>query len=132
MLGFSWAALLFGPLWLLANRLWRPLALFALGLALVGFLVARDALGEAAAAWLYGVYALYLGFEGRALLGAALERRGSPLADLVCAPDLWSAEAGFLARGFISPTPPPASAAAGAPSFPRPPQILGLFPEAGR
>jgi hypothetical protein len=25
--GFVWPALVFGPLWLLARRLWRPLAL---------------------------------------------------------------------------------------------------------
>ena len=56
-----------------------------LGAAIVGFAVAGGVLGADAAFWLYALSALYLGLEGRALQGAALARRGRPLADLVCA-----------------------------------------------
>ncbi len=97
-LGFCRAAFVFGPLWLLAHRLWRPLALWLLGAALVGFALAGGALGADAAFWLYALSALYLGLEGRALQGAALARRGRPLADVVCAPNSSTAEHGFFAR----------------------------------
>jgi hypothetical protein len=130
-LGFSWAAFLFGPVWLLARRLWRPLALFVLGAALVGFAVEQGALGAGTAIWLYVAYAFYLGFEGRAFLGAALARRGRPLADVVCAADVTSAELGFLSRGPAQVAPPAAPPSGGPPRFP-PPQVIGLFPEAGR
>ena len=81
-LGFSWGALLLGPVWLLARRLWRPLALFVLGAALVGFAAAGGVIAPGAVFWLYVAYAFYLGFEGRAFVGAALTRRGLPLATL--------------------------------------------------
>lgn len=130
-LGFSLGAFLFGPVWLLARRLWRPLALFVVGAALVGFAAACGFIAPGAVFWLYVAYAFYLGFEGRAFLTAALTRRGLPLADLVCAADLSAAEIGFFSRGVA----PAASRAASAPSRPPhfpPPQILGVFPEAGR
>jgi hypothetical protein len=131
-LGFSWGAFVFGPLWLLAHRLWRPLGVFILAAALVGFAEAQGALGGGAATALYLLSALYFGFEGRALEGAALARRGRPLADIVCATDISGAEAGFLSRALaLQPLrgappahmPPPPSTT---------PQVLGLFPEAGR
>ena len=40
-LGFCRAAFVFGPIWLVAHRLWRPLALWALSAALVGWAVAE-------------------------------------------------------------------------------------------
>ena len=44
---------------------------------------------------LYGLAALFLGFEGRGLQGAALARGGLPLADIVEARDAQAAEAPF-------------------------------------
>jgi hypothetical protein len=131
-LGFSWGALVFGPLWLLAHRLWRPLAVFILAAALVGFAVAEGALGGGAAAWLYLLSALYFGFEGRALEGAALTRRGRPLADIVCAADISAAEASFLTRALAPQPPRGAPLAHTTPPPSAPPHVLGLFPEAGR
>jgi hypothetical protein len=130
-LGFSAAAFVFGPIWLLARRLWRPLALWIVAAALVGFAIAGGALGGNAAFWLYALSALYLGLEGRALQGVALARRGRPLADIVCAADLSTAELGFFARRSAQPAPRSAPPAAfGAPSS-APPEVVGLFPEAG-
>ena len=132
-LGFCAAAFVFGPIWLLAHRLWRPLALWALSAALVGFALAEGVLSADAASWLYALSALYLGLEGRALQGAALARRGRPLADLVCAADSSTAERGFFERAFAAPPPPRgAPRAHAAPPSSAPPQVLGLFPEAGR
>jgi len=131
-LGFCRAALVFGPLWLLAHRLWRPLALWILVAAPVGFALAASVLSAEAAFWLYVLSALYLGLEGRALEGAALARRGRPLSDVVCAPDSATAELGFFARRFA-----PAAARGSEPGgFGPPPsapgEVLGVFPQAGR
>jgi len=130
-LGFCRTALVFGPLWLLAHRLWRPLALWLIGAALVGFALASGVLGADAAVGLYVLSALYLGFEGRALQGAALARRGRPLADVVCAADSSTAELGFFERAFAQPAPRGAPRPPAPPSS-APPPVLGLFPEAGR
>jgi hypothetical protein len=130
--GFAWPALIFGPLWLIARRLWRPLALWIVAAALVEAATASGLLDAGAAFWLYVLAALYLGVEGRALEAAALTRRGQPLADIVCAPDVSEAERAFFARiGEMAepprpPTPPRSGPAAGAPHA-----VIGLFPEAG-
>ncbi|MGD0642865.1 MAG: DUF2628 domain-containing protein [Roseiarcus sp.] len=130
-LGLCRAAFVLGPIWLVAHRLWRPLALWLLGAALVGFAAAAGVLSADATIWLYALSALYLGLEGRALQGAALTRGGRPLADVVCARDASTAELGFFARAFAPPAPRATQRASVAPP-PTPPDVLGLFPEAGR
>ena len=74
--GFAWSAALFGPLWLLAHRLWWPL---------LGYLVVSGALQAVQwttavdAGWLtYATIALnvLVGLEAGALRAWALERRG--------------------------------------------------------
>ncbi len=131
-LGFSWGAFLFGPVWALAHRLWRPLAAFIVGAVVLGYLITIGVIGTGAAVGLYILYALYLGIEGRALLEAALARRGQPLADIVCAADRSTAERAFFERGLqqapARSAPPSGRPPQGAP----PPQVLGLFPEAHR
>jgi len=129
--GFVWPALIFGPLWLLARLLWRPLALWIVAAALVAAATAAGALHPGAAFWLYALAALYLGFEGRALEAAALARRGRPLADIVCADDRTGAERTFFARAASAADAPPAPAASGGPGGGAPHGVIGLFPEAG-
>jgi hypothetical protein len=130
--GFVWPALVFGPLWLVARRLWRPLALWIVAAALVGAATVHGLLNPGAAFCLYVLAALYLGVEGRALEAAALTRRGRPLADIVCAADTSGAERAFFARAADlaeaprPPAPPRSGPAAGAPHA-----VIGLFPEAG-
>ncbi len=131
-LGFCRTALIFGPLWLLAHRLWRPLALWLIGAALVGFALASGVLGADAAVGLYVLSALYLGFEGRALQGAQLARRGRPLAEVLCAADFSTAELGFFARRLADTAPRGGARPNFAPPPSAPPEVLGLFPEAGR
>ncbi len=130
-LGFSFAALVFGPIWLLAHRLWRPLTLWLLAAALVGFAAAAGVFPLGASLWLYLLSALYLGFEGRAFQAAALARRALPLTDIVCAPDAVTAELSFFARAPAPPPPRGAPHANAGPPSSAPPQVLGLFPEAG-
>jgi hypothetical protein len=130
--GFVWPALIFGPLWLVARRLWRPLGLWIVAAALVGAAATYGLLNPGAAFLLYLLAALYLGLEGRALEAAALTRRGRPLADIVCAADSSGAERAFFARAADSGdlAPPPAPQRSGpAPGAPH--SVIGLFPEAG-
>ncbi len=74
--GFSWAAFVFGPVWLLANRLWLGFAGYAAISA--AFTAAATALGLDAA-WIslaiVGLHAV-VGYEAHALQVAALEQRG--------------------------------------------------------
>ncbi len=129
--GFVWPALVFGPLWLLARRLWRPLALWIVAAALVGAAATHGLLGAGAAFWLYALAALYLGVEGRALEAAALTRRGRPLADIVCAADSSGAEHAFFARAADLAEAPRPPAPRGGPAAGAPHAVIGLFPEAG-
>ncbi len=130
--GFVWPALVFGPLWLLARRLWRPLALWIVAAALVGAATAHGLLNPAAAFWLYALAALYLGFEGRALEAAALTRGGRPLADIVCAADSSGAERTFFARAAdLAEAPRPPAPPRSGPAADAPHAVIGLFPEAG-
>ena len=133
-LGFVWPALLFGPLWLVARGVWRALALWVLGAALLATAAKLGLVGAGGVLWLYALSALYLALEGRALQGAALTRGGQPLVDIVCAGDAASAERTFFARAVAGPPPlPPRRAAdlAADPPAGAPPHVLGMFPEAG-
>ncbi|THD42265.1 MAG: DUF2628 domain-containing protein [Bradyrhizobium sp.] len=135
-LGFVWLAALFGPLWLAARGLWRALALWIVLAALIAAASAHGLIGPGGGLLLYIVSALYLGFEGRALQGAALARGGRPLADIVCASDRASAERDFFARRLIEPSPLSTQSVAAGDAPPQPPgqmsgHVLGLFPEAG-
>ena len=130
--GFVWPALVFGPLWLVARRLWRPLALWIVAAALVGAGTAHGTLDPGAAFWLYLLAALYLGVEGRALEAAALTRRGRPLVDIICAADSSGAERAFFARAVdLTDVAPPPAPPRGGPALGAPHAVIGLFPEAG-
>ena len=129
--GFSTWALIFGPLWLLARRQWLALLVWIAGAMLVGAAISAGLAPEHTAGALYWLSAVYLGFEGRNLVSAALERSGAPLVDIAAGPDLATAERVFFSRwsgaAEAPKTPAPRAAAATAP----PHSIIGLFPEAG-
>jgi hypothetical protein len=130
--GFSPGALVFGPFWLLAKRLWRALAVWVLGAAIIGFALAFRALDGEAALLLYALSAVFLGLEGRALQAETLARNGLPLVEIVGGADAEEAERAFLERARA---PAPAYSAivprAGSPPHGGP-HVIGFFPEAGR
>jgi hypothetical protein len=131
-MGFVWPAFFFGPLWLIARRLWRTLALWIVAIALIAAATSSGLLNPGAGFWLYLLIALYLGVEGRAIEAAALTRRGRPLADVICAADASEAERMFFARAanLTEPAPPPTPPRNGPPPG-VPHAVIGLFPEAG-
>ena len=78
--GFSWGALLFGPLWLAVHRAWIAAAVGLAALVLILALAPQPAAGIL----LVGL-ALILGFTGQDLRRWALERRGFVLPHVVAA-----------------------------------------------
>lgn len=125
--GFSWGALVFGPLWLLARGLWLALLGYAILAAAVFALVGIGALSPGAAAGLIALGHLYLAVEGRALAIAARERGGRPLVDLVYAGSALEAEKVYLERILR-----PVGLAPRRGFPPARPDVIGLFPEPGR
>ena len=80
--GFSWAACLFGPLWLLAHRAWIPAVLVIAATIIAGALAPENA-----QPFLFLAIALLVGFSGNDCLRFSLERRGFRLMHVVAARD---------------------------------------------
>jgi hypothetical protein len=89
--GFSWGALIFGPLWLLVHRAWIAGILALCAGVLIGAIPAREPrlLAELALAWALGLF-------GHDLWRWSLARRGYSLAHVVAAADRDAAFARLL------------------------------------
>jgi hypothetical protein len=127
--GFCWPAFLFGPLWLLARGLWRPLVLWGLGALIVGFAIFYGRASGAVGFWLYVLSVVFLGFEGQNYATAALERGGFGLADIAAGADRLAAERSFFSRWLADVAPTPLAARPNTPIAPA--HVIGLFPESG-
>lgn len=123
--GFSFAALIFGPLWLLGRGLWLVLAGYVLFAALAFLLAHFGLLRPVALLGFYALGHLYLGVEGRALALASWSRSGWPLVDVVHAHSALEAEKISLERAY-APASPRREVAPGGPD------VIGLFPESER
>ncbi len=126
-MGFSFAALAFGPLWLLLRGTWWALFGYIVAAALVIALAWLGVIGPGAVAGLIGLGHLFLGVEGRELAQRARERGGRPLIDVIYAHSALEAEKIYLERALVA-APSPARRAAPLAS----PDVIGLFPEPGR
>ena len=87
--GFSWGALVLGPIWLAAHRAWSFAAI-----ALAAYVVAL----VLAPGWIVIVPALLMGLFGRDLQRLSLEHRGYVMAHVVAASDVDAGLARLLAR----------------------------------
>ena len=146
--GFHFWAALFGPLWLIAHRLWLALIGWIIAVIALELVLARLGAGSAAIVFAELVVALLLGFEAASLQRWTLSRRRWTQLDVVIADDEEAAERRFFdrwaarQRGIVNDqqavdrgAPPPTRDAQGLP-FSRPPHgpgtgIIGLFPEPG-
>jgi len=146
--GFHFWALLFGPLWLIAHRLW--LALIGWIIAVIALDLVLRQLGAGSSAILFAdiILALLMGFEAASLRRWTLSRNRWSQLDVVIADDEEAAERRFFDRwakkqhdivndqqAVDRGAPPPTRDIAGQP-FSRPPGvpgsgIIGLFPEPG-
>ena len=130
--GFSWAALVFGPLWLAYHRIWRGLIGWVIVASALYGLARLLHLPETSAALLSELLSLYLGFEGNGLLRAALERRTWPVLDVAYGRKLEDAELSFYQR-FARSTPTADIRQPTIGTMPKPQDdFLGLFPQAAR
>jgi hypothetical protein len=132
--GFSWAAFLFGPLWMLRHLLI---------IELIGWIVLVAALAVTArllplpsdATWLLLLLlAILIGLEASTLRQWALRRRGWYELGVVAADDIATAERRFFdnwAAGDATATAPVALARAGGRRAPQSSDVIGLFPEPG-
>jgi Protein of unknown function (DUF2628) len=135
--GFYFWAFLFGPLWLLAHRLW---------LALVGYIVLTGIVGvtlhvlgvSKSVGWLVGLLiAVLVGFEASTLRRWKMSRRGWTMLGFTVGDDLETAERRFFAAwaarkpGTALVTAVPQSYAAPLRGPAAPSDIIGLFPEPG-
>jgi hypothetical protein len=90
--GFSWAAFVFGPIWLLARRAWIPAAL--VWCAWIGAALLPDTIGLLVLAALHWL----LGLAGQDMLRWSLGLRGFLLAHVIAATDEDAALARLLGR----------------------------------
>src|ERR1041385_4566530 len=74
--GFSWAAFLFGPLWMLRHRLWLVLVGYAVVVS--GLVLGMRAVGTSGGSRVlaYALLALLIGIEASTLRRWTLARRG--------------------------------------------------------
>ena len=96
--GFSFAAAIAGPLWLVWHRLWRGLALWLCAILGVGLSAWIGRFDADTLFWLYGGIALLLGLEASTLRRDALVRAGDRLADVVAASTRDAAERSAFLR----------------------------------
>jgi hypothetical protein len=80
--GFSWGALIFGPLWLAVHRAWVPAVLTIATGVLILFLAT-----DGASVALLGALVLFLGLSGHDLRRWSLDHRGYLLAQVIAARD---------------------------------------------
>jgi len=127
--GFSWPALLFGPLWLLARGLWRALGLWFVGALAVALATYYGRAPDFTASWLYWLSAAWLGLEGQGFVAAARQRAGFRLVDIVIGADSGAAEHAFFSRWLAQSAPPAPAARPNVPVAQA--NVIGMFPEAG-
>jgi hypothetical protein len=146
--GFHLWALIFGPLWLVAHRLWLALIGWIVALAVVDLALTALGAGGAAIFLANVLIALLMGFEAASLRRWTLSRRHWRQLDIVVADDEEAAERRFFdrwtakQRGLSNDQwasdrggPPPTRDVPGQP-FSKPPplaqsEIIGLFPQPG-
>jgi len=131
---YVWA-MIFGPLWLLAKRLWLVLLLYVVLMAAIGFGLWATGFRQYLGIWPALFIAVLLGLEAGTLQRWTLARRRWDNVGIVVADNLETAERRFFDR-FVDgmrhenpPAVPPSYAVASRPTSM--PPVIGLFPEPG-
>ena len=124
-LGFSGAALVFGPFFLLFAGAWSPVAAYAIFAAIVVAAAVVGLIGAGAALLLFALGNVFLAFEGHDWVAWSRARAGYAAIDIVFAESAIEAERRFLERAGTAP-------ATRAPLAKRDDEVIGLFPEPGR
>lgn len=133
--GFHVWAFLLTPFWLLRYRLWLAFVLYVLVSVALGF-VLRAVRADSTVQFLAGFFvSLLIGFEAASIRHWKLMRRGWSMLGFVVGEDIEMAERRFFAAwteraGRAPPPPAPSRPVAPVPREP-PPDVIGLFPQAG-
>lgn len=129
--GFSVAAFLFGPLYLLRFRAWSVALAWIVIVAGGGWLCHLARLPGDVGSALYLLVALFTGLEAGSLRQFALARRGYDVADVVEGPSLADGERTFFRRAVLEGL--PASRTVAGSLAPRPNEpVIGFFPDPDR
>jgi Protein of unknown function (DUF2628) len=132
---FSFAALLFGPLWMLRHRMWLGLLGYAVVVTALSLVLHLHA-SATAGTIVWALLALLVGFEAGTLRRFTLGRRGFQNVGVVVGDDLELAERRFfdfwIRRSPVGDAGPRGQTAAPALRMPHASSdVLGLFPEPG-
>jgi hypothetical protein len=134
---FSFSAFLFGPLWMIWQRLWLELLAYLASLAVVGSALYALEVGWPVIILIFGLIQLLLGLEATSLVHWMRVRYGWRDGGVVIADDLDLAERRFFDARFARRAAAASSAASdtapisSAPLPPDRPDIIGLFPQPG-
>ena len=141
---FGFWAFLFGPLWMIWQRLWQELLVYLLGLVTIGSGLYVLGVGLPAMILILVLIQLLLGLEAMTLVRGMRVRRGWRDCGIVIADDLDLAERRFFgdrvarraaraAAAGMTPGSPGFSAPLPSPPHREPPgpDVIGLFPEPG-
>jgi uncharacterized protein DUF2628 len=133
--GFSFWALLLGPIWMLWHRMWVVLVGYGLVVAVLGWVLRATHAPIAVALLVDAVLALLIGFEAATLRRFTLARRGFVNVGVVVGDDLELAERRFFDIWIMKHSGEAASHGETPAATVRMPQpradVLGLFPEPG-
>jgi hypothetical protein len=116
--GFSWAAALFTPFWMMAHRLWLALLGYLAVSAALLVLLAAMGLTVPAGRWVMIAVHLLVGFEADSIRRWTLRRRGYDIIGSVTGRNRAECERRFFeawlpGQPYVSPSLPPPPAAAG-------------------
>ena len=141
--GFSFWALLFGPLWMLRHRMWLVFIGYGLVVAALAWALRQTQAPTAVTLCVDALLALLIGFEAPTLRRFTLARQGFANIGIVVGDDLELAERRFFdawiakraAKAAPGGSPSSASGAGQGGGMLRMPEpgaeVLGLFPEPG-
>lgn len=132
---FRWLALIFGPFWLLWNRLWLAFFFWLIAVLVLAAVAYIAGLNDEASAVLMWLPTLVAAFEGTELLRRKLLRRGFREAGVTVAQDLEDAERRYFADweggAPAAKAKPPVAPPTPVMSAPFSNPVIGLFPEPG-
>lgn len=133
---FRWLALIFGPLWLLWNRLWLAFFVWLIAILVLAAAAYVAGLNEEATAVVMWLPTLIIAFEGTELLRRKLLRRRYRETGVTVAADLEDAERRYFAdwegiAPVVASKPPVAPLSTPTMSAPLSNPVIGLFPEPG-
>jgi hypothetical protein len=137
--GFSFWAFVLAPVWMLWHRMWLLLAGYVVISVVLEAWVKAFGASTVVAATIGVLVSLLVGLEAGTLRRLTLTRRGWRNVGVVSGDDREDAERRFFDAWIrqaavhhdVPPPLPPSVASAAPPPIPRPPDIIGLFPQPG-